>query len=211
MKWHSLRFPLLAIALPGLFLVVAAQQQQAPPPSPAQAPATSGTEPASVVPAPVDPKTYKVGAEDVLMVRVWREPELSGPQVVRPDGKFSLPLIGEVEAAGLTPVEISAAIIKTLEKFIQRPEVLVSVQQVNSKRFYISGEVNRPGVFPLVVPTTIMQALTMAGGFRDFANTKKIVIMRGTERIPFNYKDVIKGKKLEQNILLESGDHIIVP
>jgi polysaccharide export outer membrane protein len=132
-------------------------------------------------------------------------------QVVRPDGKFSMPLIGDVEAAGLTPVQISETITKALEKFIQRPEVLVSVQQVNSKRFYISGEVNRPGVFPLAVPTSVMQALTLAGGFRDFANTKKIVIMRGTERIPFNYKEVVKGKKLEQNILLESGDHIVVP
>jgi polysaccharide biosynthesis/export protein len=167
-------------------------------------------EPVPETAAPVDPKTYKIGAEDVLMVRVWREPDLSGPVAVRPDGKFTLPLIGEVMAADLTPEEVGNKITEELSKMMNRPQVIVSVQNVNSKKYYIAGEVNRPGVYPLAVPTTVLQALTGAGGFREFANLKNIVILRGEERIKFNYKDVIRGKNLKQNVLVEPGDHIIV-
>jgi polysaccharide biosynthesis/export protein len=167
-------------------------------------------EPVAETAAPVDPKTYKIGAEDVLLIRVWREPDLSGPVAVRPDGKFTLPLVGEVMAADLTPEEVGSKITEELSKVMNRPQVIVSVQSVNSKKYYIAGEVNRPGVYPLAVPTTVLQALTGAGGFREFANLKNIVILRGEERIKFNYKDVIKGKNLKQNILVEPGDHIIV-
>jgi len=159
----------------------------------------------------IDPKKYNIGAEDVLLIKVWREAELSGPAVVRPDGKISMPLVGEIQAAGITPESLSATIAEGLSKYMTRPEVSVSVTAVNSKRYFISGEVNRPGAYPLLIPTTILEALVNAGGFRDFADTKKIVVLRGTARRSFNYKEVIKGKKTEQNVLLEPGDHIIVP
>jgi len=161
--------------------------------------------------APVDPKTYKLGAEDVILVRVWREPELSGLNVIRPDGQITMPLIGDVPAAGLTPLELGAKITEKLSQFINRPEIIVLVQNVRSKRYYATGEVLRPGAYPLVVPTTVLEALTLAGGFREFANTKGITVLRGAKRFKFNYKDVIKGKNLSQNILIESGDYIIVP
>ena len=161
--------------------------------------------------APVDPKSYLIGPEDVLLIRVWREPELSGQFMVRPDGKISLPLINELQAGGITPAKLNTQITEALGKYMTRPEVTVVVQQVNSKKFYIQGEVNRPGAYPLVVPTTVLEALVNAGGFKDFANTKKIVILRGSERLKFNYKDVVRGKNLDQNIQVQNGDQIIVP
>ena len=160
--------------------------------------------------APVDPKSYVIGPEDVLAVRVWKEPEASGIVTVRPDGKITLALGGDVQASGLTPEQLSRKVTEALSNYINRPQVTVMVQAVFSKKYYISGEVNRPGAFPLVVPTTIVEALTQAGGFREFANQKKIVIMRGPKRFNFNYKDYIKGKGLDQNVQLENGDHIVV-
>lgn len=161
--------------------------------------------------APVDHGTYVIGAEDQLAIRVWREPEVSGSVIVRPDGMITMPLIGEVQAAGKTPNQLKEAIAEQLSEYLTRPEVLVSVTGIRSKKYYITGQVNSTGSFPLVVPTTILEALSGAGGFQQWANTKKIVILRGSKRIPFNYKDVIKGKNLDQNIYLENGDHIIVP
>jgi len=167
--------------------------------------------PAVVGGSPVDPKVYVIGPEDLLQVRVWREAELSGQFPVRPDGKISLALVNEIQAAGLTPEQLSAAIAQGLGKYMTQPEVSVSVLQVNSKKYFIIGEVQKPGSFSLTVPTTALEALVNAGGFREFANTKKIVILRKGQRHKFNYKEVIAGKKMEQNILLESGDQIIVP
>jgi len=158
----------------------------------------------------VDPKTYKIGAEDVLSVRVWRENDLSGQVVVRPDGKITIPLAGEIEAAGMTPELLSAKISDSLSKFLNKPEVIVSVISVQSKRYYLSGNVSRSGPVPLVTPTTVLQALSSAG-LGQWAKKNKIIIMRGSERIKFNYNDVIKGKKLEQNIYLQDGDHVFVP
>jgi polysaccharide export outer membrane protein len=161
--------------------------------------------------APVDPLTYKIGPEDVLAVRVWREPELTGQYVVRPDGIITLPLIGEVKAGGVTPEALKQQIAESLSKFINRPEVMVSVMAVMSKKYYLVGEVLRPGMYPLVIPTTVLEALNGAGGFREFAKKSKITIVRGDKRIKFNYDDVIRGKNLSQNITVENGDHIIVP
>ncbi len=161
--------------------------------------------------APVDPNAYVIGPEDILSVKVWREPENSGIFSVRPDGKIALPLIGEVQAAGLTPLRLSAAIAEGLQRILTHPEVTVSVEKVNSKKYYIQGEINKPGAYPLVVPTTVLEALVNAGGFRDFANTKKITILRGTQTFKFNYKEVSKGRKMEQNIQLQPGDQIFVP
>jgi polysaccharide biosynthesis/export protein len=161
--------------------------------------------------AAVDPRSYKIGAEDVLLLKIWREPDLSGLFVVRPDGKINLQLIGELDAMDLTPMQLESNITKAYEKVLKTPLVTLQVQKVESKKYYMSGEVQRSGVFPLVSPTTVLQAITMAGGLREFGNPKKIVIMRGTERLKFNYTEVIKGKKLEQNVLLQPGDHIVVP
>lgn len=146
-----------------------------------------------------------------MSIRVWREPEVSGAVIVRPDGRISMPLIGEVEAGGKTPEQLREALIEKFSEFLTRPEVLVQVTAVRSKKYYITGQVNRTGAFPLVVPTTVLEALSGAGGFQQWANKKKIVILRGDERLKFNYNDVIKGKNLDQNVLLENGDHIIVP
>lgn len=161
--------------------------------------------------APVDPNTYKIGPEDVLYIRVWKEPEFTGSVQVRPDGKFTLPVVGDIAASGLTPVELSARVTEALKSQIREPEVMVSLQSVQSKKYYITGEVNRSGIFPLVVPVTVLEALTNAGGFREFAKKGKITILRGTERIKFNYNEVIKGKNLQQNISIKDGDYIIVP
>ena len=160
--------------------------------------------------ASVDPHAYRIGAEDVLSIRVWREPDLSGPFTVRPDGKITLPLCGEVTAAGLTPVELTKKVQEAYAKLVNNPEIMLQVESVRSKKYFLVGEVNKAGSFPLVVPTTILEALNSAGGLREFANQKNITILRGDKRIKFNYKDVIRGKNLEQNILLENGDHIVV-
>lgn len=161
--------------------------------------------------APVDPKSYKIGPEDVLLVRIWREPDLSGLVSVRPDGKINLQLVGEIDAADTTPTELEARIGKAYEKVLKSPIVTLQVQKVESKRYLLSGEVGKSGAFPLVRPMTVLEALTIAGGIKEFGNGKKIVILRGKERLKFNFNEVIKGKKLEQNILLQPGDHIIVP
>ena len=122
-------------------------------------------------------------------------------------------LIGEVMASGLTPSQLEAAVGDLLKQkqILNNPQVAVQVTQINSKKYFLQGEVNRTGAFPLVVPTTVLEALVNAGGFRDFANQKKIEVMRGLERFKFNYKEVIKGRHTEQNILLKPGDIIIVP
>ncbi len=211
---------LSALTLLGLWAQQPAPEQTPPAnpsvSSPDDAKKTEGNaSPAEVKPAgpaaPVDPKAYIIGAEDLLSIRVWREPENSGQFVVRPDGKISVPLIGEVQAAGLTPEKLGESIAAGLQKVMVHPEVTVGVERVNSKKYFIQGEVNKPGSYPLVIDTTVLEALVNAGGFREFANTKKIVILRGGERLRFNYHEVTHGKKMEQNILVKPGDQIIVP
>jgi polysaccharide biosynthesis/export protein len=160
--------------------------------------------------APVDPRTYIIGPEDIINVDVWREPDFTKPHGVRPDGKITVPLIGDVQASGLTPERLAGQLAQALKEYINDPQVTVSVQQVNSKKFYITGGVNKTGSYPLVLPTRVFDALSQAGGFREYANKHDIVIVRGDRRIKFNWDEVVKGKKLEQNIFLENGDTIIV-
>ena len=203
----------IAIVVAGLLTLTpqgALVALQAPAP-PAAAPATvTEKKPAAVAPR-IDPKAYVIGPEDVISVNVWREPANSGQFTVRPDGRIAIPLVGEIQAAGLTPERLSAAIAEGLQKVMTHPEVTVGVERVNSKKYFIQGEINRPGAYSLAVPTSVLEALVNAGGFRDFANKKKISILRGTERLKFNYQEVSKGKKMEQNIPLQPGDQIIVP
>ena len=219
---------LLALAGSGDWFVQAAAAAQAPAPRAREgqrsAPATPPTadEAAAAVirtpqteaqptAAPVDPNAYKIGPLDILLIRVWREQELTGQVQVRPDGKITLNLIGEVNAAGLTPKELTDKITEAYGEIINKPEVMVQVQSVQSRRYHITGEVNRPGTYPLVVPVRVLEALTNAGGFRDFADTKKIRILRNGKTIKFNYNDVSKGKNMEQNIEIQNGDFIVVP
>jgi polysaccharide biosynthesis/export protein len=196
---------------------VAAQEKKESAPSAAQ-PATMSPKPVDdelrkQAGEPVDPNTYIIGSEDILQVEVYGQPNLSRPVTVRPDGMITLPLLkNDVKAGGITPKQLKELVTKAYEEFlVQPPLVMVSVMAVNSKFYYISGEVGRAGQYPLVTAKTVMQALTMAGGLREFANKKKIVITRGPKRFNFNYNDVIKGKNMQQNIYLESGDMIIVP
>ena len=160
---------------------------------------------------PQDDHPFILGAEDQITVLVYGSAEFSGAHMVRPDGKITMPFLGDVTAAGLSPIELGNVVKERLKKYLVDPDVSVSVNAVNSKRYYIQGEVNKTGAFPLLVPTKVLEALVNAGGFRDFANQKKIVVMRMTgERLNFNYKEVIRGKKMEQNIYLKPGDIIIV-
>ena len=197
----------VAVGIPAAF-----GQRPAPgaKPQPGQPPA-DGTAPTGlVVAAPVDPKTYKIGVEDVLNIVVWKEPELSSMVNVRPDGMITANLIGEVPVVGLTPDQLKDKLRTEFGKLVLNPVVQVIVREVKSRKYYINGHVNRTGAFPLVVPITVLEALTMAGGLAEFADKKNIIIMRGDKRIKFNYKDVIKGKNMSQNIYMENGDFIIV-
>jgi polysaccharide export outer membrane protein len=158
----------------------------------------------------VDPKTYVIGPEDVISIGVFHEQELTRSEAVRPDGKITMPLIGDLQAEGLTPERLKDQLKQALSTYINNPDVTITVLAVNSKRYTIAGQVMRPGPVALVLPTKVFDALSSVG-FRDFASTKKIIIIRGTKRIKFNYNDVLHGKHLEQNILLEPGDTIYVP
>jgi len=160
--------------------------------------------------AAVDPNRYLIGPEDILFIKVWREPDFTLPVAVRPDGKITLPLIGEVQAGEQTPGQLTRQLKVLLAKYINHAEVTVFVTEVRSKKFYLDGELNRPGSFALVTPTRVLEALSRGGGFKDFANTKKIRILRSGKIYYFNYREVTSGKHLEQNILLENGDHVIV-
>jgi polysaccharide export outer membrane protein len=158
---------------------------------------------------------YKIGAEDVLNINVWKEAEISRTVPVRPDGKISLPLLNDVQAEGLTPQELAASIRDGLKKYISGPEVTVIVTAANSQRYYVLGEVTKPGAYPLTRGMTVLQALASAGTFTQFANEKGIYVLRkeGDKQVrhPFNYKSVIKGQNQEQNLELKPGDTIVVP
>jgi polysaccharide export outer membrane protein len=160
--------------------------------------------------------SFVIGNDDRLAINVWKEPDLSRTLPVRSDGKISLPLVGELQATGRTPLQLEEEISSRLKSYITDPEVTVIVEQINSQKFNILGEVAKPGSYSLSVATTVLDAIAAAGGFRDFAKQKDIYILRqnasGAEsRIAFNYKDVIKGKNPKQNIKLEARDTVVVP
>lgn len=161
--------------------------------------------------APVDSSTYKVGPGDILNIDVWHELEFSGLYTVHSDGKITMKLVGDLDAGSHTPNQIQETVQKALAKYVKNPLVTVTVQDVLSKKYYLDGLTNRPGEYQLTQPTTVLEAISRAGGLQEFANAKKIYILRGDKRIPFNYKEVIHGKKLEQNILLQPGDHVVIP
>lgn len=181
---------------------------------PPPAPVAQGSEAASV--AKAHDNSFVIGNDDVLAINVWKEPDISRSIPVRSDGKISLPLVGEVQATGQTPLKLEQEIASKLKSYIAEPEVTVIVQQINSQKFNILGMVSRPGSFPIASASTVLDAIALAGGFRDFAKQKSIYILRqnsdGSQtRIPFNYKQVVKGQNPAQNIKLQPRDTIVVP
>jgi polysaccharide biosynthesis/export protein len=171
--------------------------------------------PVAPVRVPVEvPADYVIGSDDTLHIAVWKEPDLSATLPVRPDGKISLPLLNDLPAAGLTPMQLAASITDKLKKYIADPRVTVVVTAMNSRRIFVTGEVVHTGAMPLLPHMTVLQALSSAG-FNQFANLKSIYLLRvenGQQvKLPFNYKEVVKGKHPEQNIPLQPGDTIVVP
>lgn len=176
---------------------------------------TKGQSTASSSQSATEDLGYKIGPQDVLRIDVWREDQLTRTVPVRPDGKITLPLLNDVQAVGMTPMQLAGVISDGLKKYINSPQVTVSVTEINSRRVYVTGEVTRPGAFPLLPDMTVLQALTSAGGFTQFARIKSIYVLRmeGKQQVKhaFNYKDVISGKKAEDNIQLHPGDTVVVP
>jgi len=205
---------ILSVALWSVGLAAVAQESSSKKDSKPAQKAQSKSEESKATAATTD-ASYVIGEEDVLIINVWKEPEISRTVPVRPDGKISLPLINDVQAAGLTPSQLGISITEKLRKYMSDPQVTVIVSQINSRRVYIMGEVSRPGAYPLLPNMTVLQALSSAGGFSQFANLKGIYVLRNEDgkqqKFPFNYKDVIKGQRAEQNITLKPGDTIIVP
>ena len=196
-------------------------QVPASPPNESEVPMAAGA--ASSTQAQTSPSrnvnaddSYMIGDDDVLSISVWKEPDLSNKVPVRSDGKISLPLIGEVQAAGRTPSQLEQDITAKLRSYINDPQVTVIVQEMNSQKFSILGQVTKPGSYPLTAGATIVDAIATAGGFKDFAKKKSIYVLRqipgGEERrIAFNYEEFIKGKDTAKNITLKPHDTIVVP
>jgi polysaccharide export outer membrane protein len=202
---------IVAVALNGAAPLAQAQTQ-----AQAQAPAaTSDTSASARAADVVIPAGYVIGPDDVLSIVYWKDKDMSSESQVRPDGKISLPLINEITAAGLTPEELRQKITEESKRFMEDASITVVVRQINSRKVFITGEVSKPGPYPLTAPTSVMQLIAMAGGLREYANSKKIVIMR-TEggrpvSLPFDYPAVTSGKNLKQNIELKPGDTVVVP
>jgi polysaccharide export outer membrane protein len=210
----------VALALAVVVPAGAQQQQVVPPATPSAAtPAptvTPAPAPAPVVPAGVDlPAGYVVGPEDVLTIVVWREKDLSGDVTVRPDGRITLPLINDIVAQGLTPDQLRDQLKAQFDKYVEDSSVSVVVKQINSRKVFITGMVGKPGAYPLTSTMSVLQLISMAGGLNEFAKAKEIVVMRtengAPKAIKFNYEEVRKGRKLQQNIELRPGDTVLVP
>jgi len=197
----------LAVLMVGAVLASSVCAQSAPASSPVQGLATPADKPHD--------NSFVIGNDDVLAINVWKEPDISRSIPVRSDGKISLPLVGEVQAAGLTPLKLEKDIADKLKNYISEPEVTVMVQQINSQKFNILGQVARPGSYVMANSPTVLDAIALAGGFRDFAKQKSIYILRqgasGESHLRFNYKDVSQGKNMSQNVKLQPGDTVIVP
>jgi polysaccharide export outer membrane protein len=163
------------------------------------------------------PANYVIGPDDVLSVVFWRDKELTSDVVVRPDGKISLPLLNDIQAGGLTPAQLRDVVSAQARRFVEEPTVTVIVKQIKSRKLFITGQVDKPGLYALGGPTTVLQLIAMAGGLKEFADGRRILIMRSDAAARrqigflFNYEQVRTGKNLEQNIELKPGDTVIVP
>jgi len=199
---------LITLAIPAFGRPIAAQN------SAKKAQSADGSSDASHKAVTEDPN-YTIGPQDVLDISVWKEPELTRTVPVRPDGKISMPLLNDVQAAGLTPSQLAQQITVSLKKFVTEPQVTVIVSQINSQRVYIIGEVLRAGAYPLLPGMTVLQALSSAGGFTQFASLARIYVLRNENgkqhKYPFNYKAALSGKQADQNFALKAGDTIVVP
>lgn len=178
--------------------------------------ATSAARPAAAQSEGVTPPSdYVIGPDDVLGVIVWREQDLSSEVKVRPDGKVSLPLVNDIQAGGLTPEQFREKVTAAVTKFVEAPSVTIIVKQINSRQVFVLGEVGKPGPYPLTAPTTVLQLLALTGGPTAYAKLDEIAVMRTidgkTTRLLFNYKEVSRGRRIEQNIMLRPGDTVIVP
>jgi polysaccharide biosynthesis/export protein len=176
-------------------------------PDPAKEGGTASTSPAEL--------EYHIGPQDIVKIDVWKEPEITRTIPVRPDGKISLPLLNDVQAAGLTAMQLAGNIRDGLTKFLTNPQVTVTVTEINSRRVYLTGEIVHSGSVSLLPNMTVLQAISSGGGFTQFARQKDIYVLRVEDgkqvKHPFNYKEVVKGKRPEENILLQPGDIIVVP
>jgi polysaccharide export outer membrane protein len=183
-------------------------------PAPAQPSASVQPAEKSDTTASVAGPDYVIGPEDVLHIAVWKESDLTATLPVRPDGKISLPLLNDVQAAGLTPMQLADSLTEKLKKYVASPRVTVVVSSINSKRIFMVGEVGHAGPLPMLPNMTVLQALSSAG-MTQFANTKKIYVMRvqngKQEKLPVNYRKLVKGEQMEQNYILQPGDTIVVP
>lgn len=220
----------LALAAGLIGCAAASAQSPAPAPRPASAPtapaspATAPAGAAAAVPAPEAdtvptgvpvPRGYTIGPADVLDIVFWRDKDMSAQVTVRPDGRITLPLMNDIVAIGLTPEQLRTKLEADAARYIQDPNVTIVVKQINSRKVFITGEVAKPGSYPLNGPTSVLQLISMAGGLSEYANEKKIRVLRleaGQQlSLPFNYKDVAEGKELAQNIELRPGDTVVVP
>jgi polysaccharide biosynthesis/export protein len=178
-------------------------------------PGAPGSERLNAPPGVTPPPDYTIGSDDVLTVVFWQDKEMSGDVTVRPDGRITLPLINELRAAGLTPDQLRRALEDAGRKFLQEPNASVIVKQINSRKVFITGQVSKPGPYPLTAPTTILQLIATAGGLSEYADREHILLIRaerGTQTsYRFNYKEVSQQKRLEQNIELLVGDTVLVP
>lgn len=195
--------------------VVAQSTTPAAPTTPAIAPPNSTGVGAAKPPA-VPPADYVIGPDDVLSIVFWRENDMSADVVVRPDGRISIPVINEVVAMGLTPEQLRQTLVSAAERYVEDPTVSVVVKEIKSRRVFIMGQIGKPGPYPLMGPTTVMQLIALAGGLQEFAKEKEIVILRKQTdpvetSIRFNYREVVNRKNLRQNIELQPGDTVIVP
>jgi polysaccharide biosynthesis/export protein len=200
------------ISITCLFLFLVLTWTTASPAQEAKAPAPQTPTGASV---PADSDTYIIGPEDVLDIYVWKETDLSRKVPVRLDGKISIPLVGEIPAAGITPLQLKERLIQKFKDYVEVPNVTVTVLEANSFKVYISGQVAKPGVYTLRSATTLLQFISLAGGFTEWANQRKVLLVRqeqGKEkRFTLNYKKIISGEDLSHNLLLKPGDVIVVP
>jgi len=205
----SIASALLLIAMPAL------AQAQKPGATVQSMPAAAVVASAPRPTDPVVPPGYVIGTDDLLSIVYWKDKEMSADAKVRPDGRIALPLINEVQVAGLTPEQLQKRLTEESKKYMEDASITVVVREINSRKVFITGEVNKPGPYPLTSATTVIQLISLAGGLRDYANAKNIMIMRSEGgrqvALKFNYKDVASGRNLAQNVELKPGDTVVVP
>ena len=216
MKTRVLAAALTFSALGSAAALAQQAAQPAPPQGSATAPRPTQAAAASSLAGAVKvPDDYIIGTDDVLTILFWREKDMSGDVVVRPDGKITLPLINDIVAAGLTTEQLREKLIAEATRYIEDPSATVVLKQLNSRKVFITGEIQKPGPYVLTAPTTVLQLISMAGGMSEFAHRKEIFVMRteGGKQVtfPFDYTSVVKRSKLQQNIVLKPGDTVVVP